>query len=255
MGGRAREEVAGGAGVAGRAGRPAACAAGRLWVCATPIGNLQDVSWRLAEVLRAADLVAAEDTRRTLKLLNHLGIRKPLLSYRPQNARTRGPELVERMWKGQTVALVTDAGMPGISDPGSELVRLSADSGIAVSAVPGPSAVTAALAVSGFPADTFYFGGFLPRRSADRRRRLQELAGLPATLVFFEAPHRLAGCLADMAATLGPRPAAVARELTKAHEEVYRGRLDELAEAAASGRMTVRGEFTLVVAPPEGPRP
>lgn len=225
-------------------------APGRLWVCATPIGNLQDISFRLAEVLRSADVVAAEDTRRALKLLNHLGIRKPVVSYRPQNARVRGPQLVERMRGGETVALVTDAGMPGISDPGSDLVRLSADCGIPVSVVPGPSAVTAALALSGFPADTFYFAGFLPRRPADRRRCLEALRALPATLVFFEAPHRLAGSLADMVSVLGPRAAVVARELTKVHEEVRRGRLDELADEVVAGQMRVKGEFTVVVAPP-----
>lgn len=230
--------------------------AGRLWVCGTPIGNLQDVSQRLLEVLRQADVVAAEDTRRTLHLLNHFAISKPLVSYHEHNARRQAPRLLQRLLAGQTVALVSDAGMPAISDPGSELVRMAAEAGVAVSVVPGPSAVTAALALSGFEVPPFYVEGFLPRRAAERRRRLGQLAGMDAVLVFFEAPHRLAESLADLAAALGSRQAVLARELTKVHEEVHRGPLDELHRRAAGGGLTLKGEFTLVVdrPGPAGPR-
>lgn len=226
---------------------------GRLWVCGTPIGNLQDVSLRLLEVLRQADVVASEDTRRTLHLLNHFAIQKPLVSYHEHNARRQAPRLVQRLLSGQTVALVSDAGMPAISDPGSELVRMAAEAGVSVSVVPGPSAVTAALALSGFPVPPFYVEGFLPRRGADRRRRLEQLCVLDAVLVFFEAPHRLVESLADLAAVLGTRQAVLARELTKVHEEVHRGRLDDLHRLAASGGLTLKGEFTLVVSRPRTP--
>ena len=226
--------------------------AGTLWVCATPIGNLQDVSGRLLEVLRQADVVASEDTRRTLGLLNHFGIARPLVSYHEHNAHRQAPQLLRRLLAGQTVALVSDAGTPAISDPGSELVRMAAEAGVRVSVVPGPSAVTAALAVSGFKVPPFLVEGFLPRRPTQRRRRLEQLAALEAVLVFFEAPHRLQESLADMGAVLGDRQAVVARELTKAHEQVLRGTLARLAEQAAAGGMLLKGEFTVVVAPPEG---
>lgn len=227
---------------------------GTLWVCATPIGNLQDVSLRLLETLKRVDLVAAEDTRRTLKLLNAHGIRRPLVSYHEHNARRQMPRLLQRLQQGQEVALVTDAGTPGISDPGAELVRAASQAGIAVRVVPGPSAVVAALAVSGLPAQPFWFEGFLPARRPQRRRRLEQLQDLPATLVFFEAPHRLVQSLADMAEVLGAREAALGRELTKAHEEVVRGSLEELAARAAAGAIPAVGEFTVVVGPPAGER-
>ncbi|HEY8486174.1 MAG TPA: 16S rRNA (cytidine(1402)-2'-O)-methyltransferase [Limnochordales bacterium] len=219
-------------------------------MCGSPIGNLQDVTLRLLEVLRGVDLVASEDTRRTLQLLSHFDIRKPLVSYHEHNARWQARRLVARMRQGEQVALVTDAGMPAISDPGAELVELAAREGIPVSVVPGPSAVTAALAVSGFPVPPFFVEGFLPRKGAQRRRRLAQLRELDCVLVFFEAPHRLAEALADMAQTLGERPAVVARELTKLHEAVYRASLPELARQAREQRWPVRGEFTVVVGPP-----
>lgn len=223
---------------------------GTLWVCATPIGNLQDVSLRLLETLRQVDLVAAEDTRRTLKLLNHYGIKKPLVSFHEHNVRRQLPYLLARLRSGAQVALVTDAGTPGISDPGTELVEAAWEAGIPVRVVPGPSAVVAALAVSGLPALPCWCEGFLPPRPRQRRARLQELRALNATLVFFEAPHRLAESLQDMAEALGERPAALARELTKVHEEVVRGRLPELARRVASGEVPATGEITVVVGPP-----
>lgn len=228
---------------------------GTLWVCATPIGNLQDVSLRLLETLRQVDLVAAEDTRRTLKLLNHYGIKKPLVSFHEHNVRRQLPYLLARLRSGAQVALVTDAGTPGISDPGTELVEAAWEAGIPVRVVPGPSAVVAALAVAGLPAQPCWFEGFLPPRARQRRARLQELRDLNATLVFFEAPHRLAESLQDMAEALGERPAALARELTKVHEGVVRGSLPELARRVASGEVPATGEITVVVGPPASGRP
>lgn len=224
---------------------------GTLWVCGTPIGNLQDASPRLLETLRQVDLVAAEDTRRTLKLLNHFAIKKPLVSYHEHNARQKTPWLLERLRQGARVALVTDAGMPGISDPGTELVQAAAREGIDVRVVPGPSAAVAALAVAGLPTEPCWFEGFLPRSPARRRERLARLRELPATLVFFEAPHRVRESLQAMAGVLGgARPAAIARELTKVHEEVLRGSLDELARSLASRDKPPVGEITIVVGPP-----
>lgn len=233
---------------------------GILWVCGTPIGNLQDVTLRLVDVLRQVDVVAAEDTRRTLKLLNHLAIRKPLVSYHEHNALRQAPRLVRQLVEGAQVALVTDAGMPGISDPGAELVSAALDAGVDVRVVPGPSAVVAALAISGLPAQPFWFEGFLPRQPSRRRVRLQALQPLEATLVFFEAPHRLVASLREMAAILGlQRPCAVARELTKAHEELVRGSLGEVAarfeeatgaQGTGPGTAVRVGEFTIVVGPP-----
>lgn len=227
---------------------------GRLVLCGAPIGNPADASPRLAEVLAAADLVAAEDTRRLVRLARHLGIRTaPMVSFFEGNETGRTVELLEAMRAGKCVALVTDAGMPGISDPGFRLVAAAVAAGIDISVVPGPSAVTAALTVSGLPTDRWCMEGFLPRQAGPRRARLAELATERRTLVLFEAPHRLAVSLADLAAAFGAdRPAAVCRELTKTWEEVRRDTLGALADWAAAG---VRGEITLVVggAPAPGP--
>ena len=225
-----------------------ASATGRLQVIATPIGNLADLSERAREALAGADVIAAEDTRHTAALLKTLGISKPLLSLHEHNEARRVPTLLARLGAGERVALVSDAGTPLLSDPGYELVRRAAAAGFAVSAIPGPSAITAALAIAGLPTDRFCFEGFLPARQGERRAALQALAHEPRTLVFFEAPHRIAASLADMAATLGPtREAVVARELTKAHETVYRGMLQELAQRAAGEANFARGEITLIV--------
>jgi 16S rRNA (cytidine1402-2'-O)-methyltransferase len=221
---------------------------GRLLVVATPIGNLGDLSPRAAEALRTADAVAAEDTRRTLKLFAHMGAPPPpLLSLPAFDERGRIGGIIDRLREGQTVALCTDAGTPGISDPGGALVAAAWEAGAKVIPIPGPSAAGAALAASGFPADRFYFAGFLPRKGGARRDALALLARLPATLVIYEAGNRTAETLRDLAESLGDRPALVARELTKLHEQLERARLSELA-ARFGGE--VLGEVTLVVAPP-----
>ncbi|MBM3266597.1 MAG: 16S rRNA (cytidine(1402)-2'-O)-methyltransferase [Candidatus Sericytochromatia bacterium] len=218
----------------------------------TPIGNLGDLTPRAAEILRSVATVAAEDTRQAAKLLNHLGIRVPTVSYHEHNAGRRQPELLARLERGEHVALVTDAGMPAISDPGSHLVRAAAAAGHPVEVVPGPSALTAALAVSGLEATRFVFEGFPPREGKARRRLFRQLAGEHRAIVFFEGPHRLAATLGDLAAILGAdRQVAVCRELTKVHEEVFRATLGDAAAHYATH--AARGEITLVVGP--APRP
>ena len=227
--------------------RDLSAAAGLLVLCAAPIGNLGDASPRLVAMLAGADVVAAEDTRRLVRLARHLDIRPArIVSFFEGNESVRSPELLSEMLAGRTVALVTDAGMPSVSDPGYRLVTAAVEAGIRVSVIPGPSAVTAAVAVSGLPVDRWCMEGFLPRKGGERRARLASLADERRTMVFFEAPHRLAACLVDMAAAFGPaRAAAVCRELTKTYEEVRRDSLSALAAWAADG---VRGEITVVVA-------
>jgi len=221
---------------------------GRLQVIATPIGNLADLSERARTSLAQADLIAAEDTRHTGALLKSLGLSKPLISLHEHNEPQRTAALLARLTRGESVALVSDAGMPLLSDPGFALVKQAVRAGVAVSVIPGPSAITAALAVAALPTDRFCFEGFLPAREHERRARLAALAQEPRTLVLFEAPHRIAATLADMATQLGAgREAVVARELTKAYETIYRGTLGELARRAASEENFARGEITLVV--------
>ena len=221
---------------------------GRLQVVATPIGNLADLSARAREALSSADVIAAEDTRRTRVLLTAIGIAKPLVSLHEHNESQRTPELLARLAAGETIALVSDAGTPLLSDPGLELVQRAARAGFEVHAIPGPSAITSALAVAGLPTDRFCFEGFLPSRERERRTALAALAHEPRTLVFFEAPHRILRTLADMAAEFGAgRPAAVARELTKAHETIYRGTLQQLLARAQAEENFQRGEITVVV--------
>ncbi|EWM66085.1 16S rRNA (cytidine(1402)-2'-O)-methyltransferase [Micromonospora chalcea] len=222
---------------------------GRLVLLGAPLGNPADASARFREVLAVADVVAAEDTRRLTRLARDLDVTVPgrIVSYFEGNEERRTPELAEVLVAGYTVALVTDGGMPSVSDPGYRLVRAALDAGVPVTAAPGPSAVTTALALSGLPCDRFCFEGFLPRTPGARRSRLRALAAEDRTLVFFEAPHRIAGALADLAEAFGAdRPAALCRELTKTYEEVVRRPLGELAEWAADG--DPRGEITLVVA-------
>ncbi len=220
---------------------------GTLYVVGTPIGNLGDVTERAREVLGAADVIAAEDTRRTGALLARLGVDRPrFVSLFEGNERERTVELVGELRRGRSVALVSDAGMPAVSDPGFRLVRACAEAGIDVRVVPGPSAVLAALVVSGLPTDRFAFEGFLPRRGGERTARLTELSGDRRTLVFFESPRRVVATLEDLAAAFGDRPAAVCRELTKLHEEVLRGSLGEVAGELRS-RGEVRGEIVVVV--------
>ena len=221
---------------------------GRLQVVATPIGNLADLSARAREALSSADVIAAEDTRRTRVLLTAIGIAKPLVLLHEHNESQRTPELLARLAAGETIALVSDAGTPLLSDPGLELVQRAVRAGFEVHAIPGPSAITSALAVAGLPTGRFCFEGFLPSRERERRTALAALAHEPRTLVFFEAPHRIVKTLADMAAEFGAeRPAAVARELTKAHETTYRGTLQELLARAQAEENFRRGEITLVV--------
>ena len=229
---------------------------GTLQVVATPIGNLADLSARAQQMLGQADVIAAEDTRRTQQLLQTLGISRPLVSLFEHNESQRVPQLLERLAAGQQVVLVSDAGTPLLSDPGYELVRAASRAGFVVQAIPGPSAITTALAVAGLPTQRFCFEGFLPARAGERRSALAALAHEPRTLVFFEAPHRIRATLADLASEFGPqREAVVARELTKAHESIYRGTLAELGLMAAQDENFERGEITLVVAgaaPTEG---
>ena len=217
-----------------------------LWLVATPIGNLEDVSRRALSVLASVDRVACEDSRRTGRLLSRHDIAARLVSYHEHNAARVRPALIRTLKDGGSVALVSDAGTPLISDPGYKLVRAALDAGIRVTGCPGPSAPLLALVLSGLPTDRFYFGGFLPAKAGPRRRALAALESLDATLVFFESPRRLAASLADMAEALGPRPAAVARELTKLHEELRRGTLGELAAHYADAGAP-KGEVVVVV--------
>jgi 16S rRNA (cytidine1402-2'-O)-methyltransferase len=219
---------------------------GRLYLVATPIGNLEDITYRAVRVLGEADLIACEDTRQTHKLLDRYSIAKPTISYHEHNEAERAAELAARMSAGATVALVSDAGMPLVSDPGYRLVRAAIEAGVPVEPIPGPSAALAALAASGLPTDTFHFAGFLPAKSGQRERTLESLKEQTATLIFYEAPHRVLETLEAIGRVLGPRPVVAARELTKIHEEFVRGTAIEVhAEFAA--RASIKGEFTLLV--------
>lgn len=238
-----RSYLIGQAAFAARALEPA------LYLVATPIGNLSDITLRALETLAAADLLACEDTRVTRKLLDRYGIRRRTTAYHEHNAAEAGPRLVEAVLSGKSVALVSDAGTPLVSDPGYRLAAEMIAAGARVVPVPGASALLAALSVSGLPSDAFFFAGFLPPRTGQRRTRLEELRTVPATLVFYESPRRLAASLADMEAVLGDRPAAIGRELTKAFEETRRGSLGGLA-AAYAGEETPKGEVVVCVGPP-----
>jgi 16S rRNA (cytidine1402-2'-O)-methyltransferase len=219
---------------------------GKLLLVATPIGNLGDVSTRAREALAAADIVACEDTRRTAKLLAHLGLQKSLLIYAEHNEAAAAAKVLSRLKRGETVALVTDGGSPLLADPGYVILRKALAAGVAVDFVPGPSAVHAALALSGLPPYPYAFLGYLPRRRAERRTFLERYGALPATIVVFATPHRLAAELADAYELWGDRDAALARELTKVHQEVIRGTLSAIADAARAREL--KGEMTLVVA-------
>jgi len=219
---------------------------GTLYLIATPIGNLEDITHRAVRLLGEVEVIACEDTRHTKKLLNHYGINTRTISYHEHNERERSSELIERLTSGADVAVVSDAGTPGISDPGFRLARIAIDSGVQVVPVPGASALISALVASGLPTDEFFFGGFLPARSGARRARLSELRSLPATLIFYEGPHRIAATLKDALEILGERQAVVARELTKMHEEIVRGSLSELT-ARFSSPESARGEMVLII--------
>jgi 16S rRNA (cytidine1402-2'-O)-methyltransferase len=218
---------------------------GTLYLVATPIGNLEDITARALRLLSQVSLIAAEDTRHTRKLLDYHGIRTPMLSYYEHNKLARLDEILSALELGD-VALVSDAGTPGLNDPGYELVNHVIREGYPVSPVPGPSAPIAALVASGLPTDAFLYQGYLPRKSQERRQRLEQVAGLPYTLVFLEAPHRLLDALQDLEAVLGDRPACVARELTKLHEEIFRGTLSQAS--AHFSNQPPRGELTLLIA-------
>jgi 16S rRNA (cytidine1402-2'-O)-methyltransferase len=220
--------------------------AGTLYLVATPIGNLEDITLRALRVLKEVDVVACEDTRHTRVLMEHYGINQRLTSYHEHNERERAASLVSLLEDGKSIAVVTDAGTPGISDPGFRLSRLAAERGIRVVPVPGPSAFVAALVASGLPTDEFFFGGFLPARSTTRRMRLTDVRAISSTLIFYEAPHRVAESLQDAREILGERECVVAREITKLHEEIVRGRLSDLAEHFRSGD-SARGEMVIVI--------
>jgi 16S rRNA (cytidine1402-2'-O)-methyltransferase len=219
---------------------------GSLYIVATPIGNLDDITQRALEVLKQVQLIACEDTRHTRKLLTHYGISTPTISYHEHNELQRAEQLMERLEAGASIAIVSDAGTPGVNDPGFRVVSLAIEKGIGVVPIPGASAPIAALVSSGLPTDEFFFGGFLPPKKNARRAKLSELRPLHATLVFFEAPHRIAATLQDAVDVLGPRRAVVARELTKLHEEFVRGTLNELA-AQFSDSGKARGEMVLLI--------
>jgi 16S rRNA (cytidine1402-2'-O)-methyltransferase len=220
-----------------------------LYVVSTPIGNLGDISLRAIAVLARADAVLCEDTRHSRTLLSHFGIGTPARPYHEHNAAKERPRVLADLTAGQRIALISDAGTPLVSDPGWKLVREAIDAGHRVEALPGASATLTALAVGGLPTDAFLFAGFLPPKSVGRRARIAELSAVPATLVFFEAPSRVAEAIADLAAVLGSRPAALARELTKMHEEVRRAPLDQLA--AELDGVAIKGEVVILVGPPQ----
>ena len=227
---------------------------GLLYVVATPIGNLEDVTYRAVRVLGEADLIACEDTRQTRKLLDHYGIQKPAISYHEHNEAERTEELVARLQDGTVIALVSDGGTPLVSDPGYRLVRAAIEGGIRVEPIPGASATLAALAASGLPTDAFHFGGFLPPKPGQRAKALEALSGEHATLIFYEAPHRILESLEAVDRVLGTRPVVVARELTKIHEEFLRGTAAEL-HAQLAWRDTVKGEITLLIGKALAPPP
>jgi 16S rRNA (cytidine1402-2'-O)-methyltransferase len=219
---------------------------GTLYIVATPIGNLEDITQRALRTLSEVDIVACEDTRRTRVLLNHFGIKTKTISYHEHNERERAEQVCELLLSGKNVALVSDAGTPLINDPGFRVTNAAMELNLAVVPIPGPTAFVAALVASGLPSDQFFFAGFLPARANARREKLEELKRIPATLVLYEAPHRIAATLKDALGVFGNRQAAVARELTKIHEEIVRGNLRELVQRF-SGDAPVRGEIVLII--------
>lgn len=218
---------------------------GTLYLCATPIGNLEDVTLRLIRTLSEADIIAAEDTRRTLQLLNHLNIKKPIISCHEHNEAARSEEIIRLLSEGKSVALVSDAGMPCISDPGEKVVARTIECGFTVTAIPGPSAALTALSLSGLPTDTFIFEGFLPREGKDRKQAISRFKTETRTVILYESPYRLVRTLSHLLEELGERKSAVCRELTKMHEEVFRGTLAEAIEHFSAGE--VKGEIAIVL--------
>ncbi len=227
---------------------------GALYLVATPIGNLEDITYRAVRTLKEADLIACEDTRQTRKLLDHYGIDKPTVSYHEHNEAERAEDLAARLRSGTSIALVTDAGMPLVSDPGYRLVRAAVEAGVPVIPIPGPSAALTALAASGLPTDAFHFAGFLPHKPGQRLKALEAIADEHATVIFYEAPHRILEALEAVEEVLGARPIVVARELTKLHEEFLRGTAAEV-RAALAARDSVKGEITLLIGKAVAPEP
>ena len=224
---------------------------GILYLIATPIGNLEDITLRALRLLKEADLIACEDTRQSRKLLEHFGIDRPTISYHDHNEGSRSTDLIDRLLAGQNIALISDAGTPLIEDPGYRLVSQAMEQGVTVVPVPGASSLLCALSAAGLATDSFYFGGFLPPKSGKRRKAFEALRHLPATIIFFEAPHRILDSLEDAAAVLGSRPVVIGRELTKIHEEFLRGTASEVREKLAQ-RQTVKGEIVLLIGKGDG---
>jgi len=218
---------------------------GKLYICATPIGNLEDITLRALRILKEVDIIAAEDTRHTIKLLNHYKINKPLTSYHEHNKVTKGPELIEKLLQGQNVALVSDAGMPGISDPGEDLVKLCIENTIKIEVLPGASAIVTALVSSGLSTRRFSFEGFLERDKKSRRERLELIKEEDRTIIFYESPHRLLDTLKDILKILGNRRIVIARELTKKYEEIQRGEIEDIIHYFKEN--SPRGEFVLLI--------
>lgn len=218
---------------------------GKLYIVSTPIGNLEDITLRALRILKEVDFIAAEDTRHSLKLLNHFGIKKPIISYWSEKEKVKSEEIIEKLCSGFSVALISDAGTPGISDPGAVLIKNAVNEGIRVVSIPGPSAVIAALSVSGLSTKEFAFIGFLPPKAAQRQKRLKELAFEPMTLIFYEAPHRILDTLADIKEILGERRSVLAKEITKLHEEILRGTISEILDILKT--RTIAGEYVIIV--------
>lgn len=227
---------------------------GTLYLVATPIGNLQDITFRALETLRTVDLIACEDTRHTLKLLNHFRISNRLISYHEHNEMERAEEFVDKLLMGESIAVVSDAGTPGICDPAFRIVQRAIEIGADVVSIPGSVAFVNAVVASGLATDSIFFGGFLPSKKGDRRKRLEETRDIPATVAFYETPHRLQRSLADCAEILGDRRAAIAREITKLHEEIARGTLSELIERFSAAER-IKGEIVIIIDRADGPRP
>lgn len=218
---------------------------GTLYIVATPIGNLEDITLRALRILKEVDYIAAEDTRHSLKLLNHYGIVKPLMSYWSGREKVRAEAIISKLREGLSVAVISDAGTPGISDPGAVVIRRAIEEGLTVVPIPGPSALIAALSIAGLPYEEFTFIGFLPSKTGQRQKKLMELKHETRTLLFYEAPHRLIDALADMESVFGPRQAAVVKEITKLHEGIVRGTLESVREALDN--MTIAGEYVIIV--------
>ncbi len=218
---------------------------GKLYICPTPIGNLEDITLRTLRILKEVDIIACEDTRHSLRLLNHYEIKKPLTSYHEHNIKEKGPELIKKIIDGKNIAVISDAGMPGISDPGADLIKLAIEEDILIEVLPGPSASITALVVSGLNTDKFVFEGFLPSKKRDRIKALENISKEKRTIIFYESPHRIINFLDDILSTLGNREIAVCREITKLHEEIFRGNVSAALKRFTDG--DIKGEFVIIL--------